>query len=1156
MRFVKLRKCISAGLAVCMAAGAAVNVPDNKAVHNSGYIAEAESVHDDDLVLRYDKMAGTVNTDNAWNNSESFYRALPLGNGRIGAMVYGNCPDELIDLNECTVWSSGPGDNNRQGAGDHLKEVQSLLENSKYSEANKIISQYMIGSGQAKYQKVGSLKLSFGHDYVSDYSRQLDMNDAVASSSYTCGGVKYTRETFVSHPDDVMVTRITCDKKGALSMTATYDGVLNGTVTTEKGDTLVANGHADGDLGLYGAVYFSTRSRFINENGVVSTAGGKVTVSGADSLLILTSVRTNFIDYKTCNGDEKGDALADINRVSEMSYDTLYKNHSDDYQELFKRVDIDLGGDSEVTNAKTIETRIAEFSKTNDPKMVKTLFQFGRYLMISASRDAQAMNLQGIWNKYSAPAWGSKSTTNINYEMNYWPAFTTNLAECFEPFVKKAEDLQKTGHETAKVHYGINDGWVLHHNTDIWNRSGPIDGSWGQWPVGGAWISNMLYDAYRFNQDEDYLQEVYPVIKGSAEFLNELMKKETIDGQDYMVISPSASPELPLPGYPWNDNVYCSYGVTMDNSICRELFKDTTDASSILGQDSGFRGELESKLSLIKPETIGKWGQLQEWAYDWDNKNETHRHISHLYSLFPGNNVTPYENETVADAARVSLNARGDAGTGWSEAWKLNCWARLCDGEHAYNFIRLLITPVGADGRLYDNLWDAHPPFQIDGNFGFTSGVAEMLLQSQNDMIQLLPALPSQWKTGHANGLCARGNFEISKMSWSDGKLRSVCVLSGSGGVCSLKYGSTQISFETKAGEEYSLNGNLQFCDDTQTLQNLALNKKVTASGETKSEEAIYAVDGDKTTKWCDMGGLSDEWIQIDLGEAKDIERYVLSLAGTAEDICYNARDFRLQTSINGTDWTDADTVYGNTKSVYTSNIDKTYAQFVRLYFITSTQNNQGGARVYDIELWGTGEAPGARCAYVKTGAESFDFMYGDIQTETSDTGDADIGYITDGSYVVYRNMDFETGPEGFMVSASSDTEGGTIEIRAGGTDGKLLGTCGIAGTQGWQNYETLSCAASECTGKQDVYLIFKGDSGYLFNIEWFSFYGIKGDIDRTSRIGIRDFIYMKDHILSGGSSLTGLALSNADINSDDKVDITDAVILQEFLTGMRSQLE
>ena len=1136
-----------------------LSLPSNTDCSEQKQSVSAAVIHDDDLVLRYDSMAGTYSKDNAWDNAESFYRALPLGNGRIGATVYGNCPEEWIDLNECTVWSSGPGENNHEGAANYLEQVQSLIAAGDYKTANSIISDQMIGDGQAKYQMVGTLKLNFGHQSVGDYRRQLDMNDAVTTTSYTHNGKQYIRETFVSHPDQVMVTRIRCNTAGSVSLSATYGGVLNGSASTDGNNVLVANGHGSDDLFVRGAVYFSTRSKFINEGGTVSASNNSVTVSNADSLLIVTSVRTNFINATTVNGDEKGDALKDIAATEHMTYDELYQRHCADYQALFHRVDVDLGGDSAVSNAKTIPQRIAEFTKTDDPKMVKVLFQYGRYLMISASRDAQAMNLQGIWNKYSQPAWGSKATTNINYEMNYWPAFTTNLAECFTPFVEKAKALQASGNLTAKVHYGIDEGWVLHHNTDLWNRTGPIDGSWGQWPVGGAWISNMLYDAYRFNQDEAYLEEIYPVIQGSAAFLNELMIKQTVNGQEYVGISPSASPELPIPGYAWNDNVYCSFSVTMDNSICRELFADVTEASAILKRDASFRSSLQSKLSLLRPETIGKWGQIQEWASDWDNPSEKHRHISHLYGVYPGFDISPNTNAAVAKAAETTLNGRGDAGTGWSEAWKLNCWARLCDGAHAYNLIRLLITPMDGSesGRLYDNLWDAHPPFQIDGNFGFTAGVAEMLVQSQNDVIHLLPALPQQWNTGHANGLCARGNFEITAMSWEDGKLSEVTILSNSGGTCHVRYGNYEIQFETEQGKEYRLNGNLQFFDPTESLMNLALHQTVTASGAAAGEDASYVADGNDTTKWCHMGGMSGEWVQIDLGSEKELSSYVVKFAGVQEEIQYNARDFRLQASMDGENWMDIDTVYGNTKSIYNKNLDAFSAQYIRLEMINATQDNSGGARVYELELWGDTEPPAPKNPYENIEAEDYDFMGGGIEVERNDNGVANIGFITEGSYVVYRNLDFENGAAELSVQAASDTEGGQIEIRLGSPTGELVGTMAVGNTDGWQTYQTVTCEIDGCTGIQDICLVFTGDSGYLLNLDSLIFTQStaarkRGDVNCDGIVKIDDVVLLSRFLGEDRTiTITTQGRSNADYNEDGQISADDSVAILRMLVGL-----
>ncbi|MBP0977819.1 MAG: carbohydrate-binding protein, partial [Oscillospiraceae bacterium] len=942
--------------------------------------------------------------------------------------------------------------------------------------------------------------------------------------------------------DQVMVTRITCESAGSVSMTVGYDGLLNGAVTNDGHDTLVANGHGDEDCWTKGVVYYSARTKVIGDGGTVSASNGKVNVNGCDSVMILTTIRTNFVDAQTCNGDEKGDAAADMKKAEGKSWDELYENHLKDYQALFKRVDVELGGDSAVTNSKTVETRISEFGKTNDPKMVETLFQYGRYLMISASRDAQAMNLQGIWNKYSSPAWGSKSTTNINYEMNYWPAFTTNLAECFEPFVEKAKALTVNGSKTAKVQYGINEGWVLHHNTDLWNRTGPIDGSWGLWPVGGAWVSNMLYDAYEFNQDEQYLAEIYPVIEGSAKFLDKLMISQSFGGQEYRVISPGVSPELALPV---SANHYVSAGVTMDNAITRELFQDVVDASRILGKSESSYSNYEKTLSLIKPPTAGKHGQLMEWAEDWDNPRETHRHISHIYGLFPGNEYNPVTNAEISAAAAQALKNRGDAGTGWSEAWKLNCWARLRDGEHAYNLVKLLISPVNGteSGRLYANLWDAHPPFQIDGNFGFTSGIAEMLLQSTNDEITLLPALPAAWSTGHANGLCARGNFEVSEMNWQNGQLTDVTIISNSGNVCNLRYGNKTISFETEKGGEYHLSGLLSFDEKPVMLANAAKGKKVTSS----SGDASAAADGRNATMWNTKGKINGEWMTVDLGEKTEVNRYTVKFGGVNGEGNFNARDFRFQQSDDGTTWTDVDVVYGNTKSTVLRNVPEFSARYVRLLLETSTQNNAGGIQVAEFEVWAEGEASqsGISAYSAKFEAEESDILSGGIQVEDG----KDIGYIKNGSSLAVAGVDFGSGAGTFRISASSAGDGGEVEIRLGSPDGKLAGTCSISPTGSWGEYKTFECDLKNCSGVQDLYLVFTGGNSYLFNVDWFEFEAdasaVKGDVNSDGSVNATDLKNLSYYMFGNRTAIDPVS---SDINDDGKVSIADFCLLKEIL--------
>ena len=930
-----------------------------KGAQSSDNNFQGSKIKDSDLIMRYNTMAGTTGNDNIpWINmtDESFYKALPIGNGRIGAMVYGNYPDEKIGLNEATFWSGAPGPNDKTGAADKMAQAQELEYEGKYTEADKFIQDNIIGGGEAKYQSVGNLDLAFGHNNVTNYSRQLDMNTGVVSCDYDCNGKTYHRESFVSYPDQILVTKISCTTPGSVSMTAKYDCPLTGqfSVSTNNNDTVVMDGHGDDGPGGKSAVSFQTRSKVINTNGTVKDSGSdSISVKDADSVVILTAIRTNFVDYKTTTADQKALATEDITKASAKDYDTLYSNHETDYQNLFKRVDVDLGGTGS-ENYRPMDSRISDFQNTQDPKLVKVLYQYGRYLMISASRQGgQPMNLQGIWNKFRNPAWDCKQTTNINYEMNYWPAMTTNLAECFEPFVEKAKALSEAGQYTAKNTYGVSTGWVVNHNTDLWNRTAPIDGAWGLWPTGAGWISDQLYDAYNFNQDPSYLNEIYPVIKGSADFLQAFMQKHTINGQDYQVICPSTSPECPTPVKSDGKGASTSYSVTMDNAICRSVFQDVIDASQILGSDNNFSNTLQSKISMIRPDQVGHLGQLQEWAYDWDDPNDVeghNRHISFAYNLFPGNTITKRSNPTIYDAVKQSLINRDDGGTGWSENWKLNCWARLEDGEHAYKLVKMIVGPATKGGCLYDNLWDAHPPFQIDGNFGFTSGVTEMLLQSQDNEVNLLPALPSEWSTGHANGLCARGGFEVSQ-AWANGALTGATITSNAGSLCNVRYGSKTISFPTEKGKTYQLDSNLELVDNTSTLTNIALNKTATGSNGS-SLNAAKAVDGSAATSWSDLkdNAMSGQWLQLDLGaNVNNISRWVVKASGYKN----NPRDFTLQKSNDGVTWTDVDAVHGNEKDVNDRNVPTFNTRYVRLLINNATQDNSGGARINELELWG-----------------------------------------------------------------------------------------------------------------------------------------------------------------------------------------------------------
>ena len=1111
-------------------------------------VGQPMTVHaasDSDLVLHYSTSAGNNNSGNAWDNDESFYKALPLGNGRIGAMVYGNCPAERFDLNEATFWSGGPGNNHKTVSKDTMERCWNQMLAGNYKDADGTIGAAMIGGGEAKYQSVGTLNLDLGHRSPADYSRWLDMNTAVAGCSYTVSGKQYTRESFVSYPDQVLVTRITCDSPASVSLSASYDCSLTGQYTreTDGSDTIVMNGHGDSEYGMPFAVWFSTRTKVIPQGGTVRAGDNAVRVSDADSVVILTSVRTNYVDYATCNGDEKGNAAKDLAAASAKSYDDLLSAHLADYQELFARVDVDLGGDS-AESAKPIPQRIANFSRSNDPKLVKVLFQYGRYMMISASRDSEPMNLQGIWNKFRDPAWGCKYTTNINYEMNYWPALTTNLEECFRPFVEKAKALQKNGAQTAKDVYGVSDGWVVHHNTDLWNRTGPIDGAWGMWPTGAAWISDMLYDAYRFNQNEAYLSEIYPVIQGSANFLNEILRQAKINGNTYNVVFPSTSPEVNTPGRSGGQGAACAYGIAMDNSLTRHLFTDVIDAAEILGTDSAFSEKLQERLTLLKPDTVGSWGQIQEWAYDWDAKDEKNRHISHMYSLFPGQLITKDTSPALAEAAAVSLNARGDDGTGWSEAWKLNCWARLEDGAHAYNLVKLLVSPVNNYGRLYDNLWDAHPPFQIDGNFGFTSGIAEMLLQSHDDVIKLLPALPEQWGTGHANGLCARGGFTVSSMNWKNGMLTGAEILSKAGGTCTVSYQGETVSFPTEAGKTYSLDDALELSGSTEagTLRNVARNKKTAGSDVSGSSDAAWAapVTG--------SAAQHVKWLTVDLGKTYPVSRWAVKLNGATNANTDYPRDFLLEISKDGETWMQADRVYSSTQVQFGRNMAELEARYARVSMYTAS-NQANPAAIGSLEIWAESDEPEpTRSAFETIEAESFDRQSG-VQTEVLDDGGMDVGYIENGDYIAFRQINFGTGAQTFTAKAGSATDGGTIALHLDAPDGKLIGSCQVTGTDGWTEWKQFSCEVSGAAGVHTLYLVFEGDDGFLLNLDAFVFESgtAAGDVNGDGVCNLADLVAVQKHLLTM-KTLSADQAAIADLNGDNRITAADLSALKRLI--------